>query len=323
MTTSPDTCRIAVLDDHQGVALASADWSLLPAGCTVDVARERLVGEDLVAFLDGARAVVVMRERTRVDAALLDRLPALELVVTTGMRNAAIDVRAAAERGVTVCGTRALAGPATELTWALILACLRRIPEEVAAMREGAWQTTVGQELEGRTLGLLGLGHIGRRMARVAHAFDMRVTAWSPNLTPERAAEVGAYFVEKQELFATADVVSVHLKLGDRSHGLVGAQELRAMRPDAWLVNTSRGPIVDAAALLTAVREGWIAGAALDVYDEEPLPADHPFRSTPGILATGHLGYVTTGNYRIYYSDAVEDIAAFLAGTPVRILDPA
>lgn len=321
--TSPDTCRIAVLDDHQGVALTSADWSRLPAGCTVDVARERLVGEDLVAFLDGARAVVVMRERTRVDAALLDRLPALELVVTTGMRNAAIDVRAAAERGVTVCGTRALAGPATELTWALILGALRRIPEEVAAMRDGAWQTTVGQELEGRTLGLLGLGHIGRRMARVAHAFDMRVTAWSPNLTPERAAEAGAAFVEKEQLFATADVVSVHLKLGDRSRGLVGAAELRAMRPDAWLVNTSRGPIVDQAALLTAVREGWIAGAALDVYDEEPLPADHPLRNTPGILATGHLGYVTAGNYRIYYADAVEDVAAFLAGSPVRRLDPA
>jgi len=320
--TFPDTCRIAVLDDHQGVALTSADWSRLPAGCTVDVARDRLVGEDLVAFLDGARAVVAMRERTPIDAALLDRLPTLELVVTTGMRNAAIDVRAAAERGVTVCGTRALTGPATELTWALILGCLRRIPEEVAAMREGAWQTTVGQELEGRTLGLLGLGHIGRRMARVAHAFDMRVTAWSPNLTPQRAAEVGAYFVEKEELFATADVVSVHLKLGDRSRGLVGADELRSMRRDSWLVNTSRGPIVDEAALLTAVREGWIAGAALDVYDEEPLPADHPFRNTPGILATGHLGYVTVGNYRIYYTDAVEDVAAFLAGEPVRILDP-
>ena len=321
--TSPDTFRIAVLDDHQGVALTSADWSRLPAGCTVDVSRERLVGENLVAFLDGARAVVVMRERTAVDAALLDRLPGLELVVTTGMRNAAIDIRAAAERGITVCGTGALAGPATELTWALILGCLRRIPEEVTAMREGAWQTTVGQELEGRTLGLLGLGHIGRRMARVAHAFDMRVTAWSPNLTPERAAEAGAYFVDKQELFATADVVSVHLKLGDRSRGLVGVAQLRRMRPDAWLVNTSRGAIVDESALLAAVRDGWIAGAAVDVYDEEPLPVDHPFRNTPGILATGHLGYVTTGNYRIYFTDAVEDVAAYLAGDPVRRLDPA
>ena len=321
--TSPDTFRIAVLDDHQGVALTSADWSRLPAGCTVDVSRERLVGENLVAFLDGARAVVVMRERTAVDAALLDRLPGLELVVTTGMRNAAIDMRAAAERGITVCGTGALAGPATELTWALILGCLRRIPEEVTAMREGDWQTTVGQELEGRTLGLLGLGHIGRRMARVAHAFDMRVTAWSPNLTPERAAEAGAYFVDKQELFATADVVSVHLKLGDRSRGLVGVAQLRRMRPDAWLVNTSRGAIVDESALLAAVRDGWIAGAAVDVYDEEPLPVDHPFRNTPGILATGHLGYVTAGNYRVYFTDAVEDVAAYLAGDPVRRLDPA
>lgn len=318
--TVPETCRIAVLDDYQGVALTSADWSPLPPGCTVDVAREHLVGEDLVAFLADARAVVVMRERTPVDAALLDRLPALELVVTTGMRNAAIDLGAAAERGVTVCGTGGLAGPATELTWALILACLRRIPEEVAAMRDGAWQTTLGQELEGRTLGLLGLGHIGQRMARVAHAFDMRVTAWSPNLTPERATAAGAELVGKRALFATADVVSVHLKLGDRSRGLVGVEELRAMRPDAWLVNTSRGPIVDEAALLTAVREGWIAGAALDVYDEEPLPAGHPFRDTPGILATGHIGYVTAGNYRSFYTDAVEDLAAFLAGDPVRRL---
>jgi len=321
--TSPDTCRIAVLDDYQGVALTSADWSVLPPGCTVDVAREHLVGEDLVAFLTDARVVVAMRERTAVDAALLDRLPALELVVTTGMRNAAIDVSAAAERGVTVCGTGGLAGPATELTWALILAGLRRIPEEAAAMRDGAWQTTMGQGLEGRTLGLLGLGHIGQRMARVAHAFDMRVTAWSPNLTAERAAAAGAEPVGKRELFATADVVSVHLKLGDRSRGLVGAEELRAMRPDAWLVNTSRGPIVDEAALLTAVREGWIAGAALDVYDEEPLPADHPFRDTPGILATGHVGYVTGDNYRTFYTDAVEDVAAYLAGAPVRRLDPA
>jgi phosphoglycerate dehydrogenase-like enzyme len=313
-----DTFRIAVLDDYQGVAHTSADWQELPLGCEVAVARRPLRGQALVDFLAGARAVVAMRERTPVDQSLLDALPDLKLIVTIGMVNAAIDLDAARERGIPVCGTRSLAGPATELTWALIMACLRRLPEEVAAMAAGGWQTTIGTELEGKTLGIIGLGHIGRRIARIARVFDMDVVAWSQHLTAESAAMVGARRVGKEELFSGSDVVTVHLKLSERTRHLVTAQDLALMRPHAYLVNTSRRPIVDEIALLHAVREGRIAGAALDVYDEEPLPEDHPFRNTPGILATGHVGYVTDGNYRIYYRDTVENIGAFLAGEPIR-----
>lgn len=312
--------RVRILDDYQGVALESADWSALPPGADVQVSREHLTGDALTAFLAPADVVVVMRERTPLPRPVLAALPALRLVVTTGMVNASIDLAAARDLGVTVSGTGSMAGAATELTWALIMAGLRRLPEALADVREGRWQTVVGTELEGRVLGIVGLGHIGRRIARIAAAFDMTVIAWSQNLDAAAAAAVGVRAVSREELFSASDVVTVHLKLSERTTGLVGARELALMKPGAYLVNTSRGPVVDEAALLDAVTSGRIAGAALDVFDVEPLPPGHPFRSTPNILATGHIGYVTRGNYGRYYTDAVADITAWLAGTPIRRL---
>jgi phosphoglycerate dehydrogenase-like enzyme len=311
--------RVAVLDDYQGVALSYADWDRLPAD--VEVFRDHLAGDDeLVERLVPFEVVVAMRERTPFTRARLERLPSLRLLVTTGMRNASIDLDAARERGVTVCGTGSLGPPTAELAWGLILALTRHIPAEDARLRAGGWQHTIGPELAGRTLGLLGLGRLGTRMARIAQAFEMRVIAWSQNLTAERAAEAGAEAVAKDELFRRADVVSVHLVLSERTCGLVGAAELAAMQPTAYLVNTSRGPIVDEAALLVALHEGRIAGAGLDVYDTEPLPAQHPLRLAPNTVLTPHIGYVTTGTYEIFYGEAVEDIAAWLDGAPLRVL---
>jgi phosphoglycerate dehydrogenase-like enzyme len=310
--------RVAVLDDYQGVALGCADWSELE----VEVFPDHLADDDaVIERLAPFDVVVAMRERTPFSRTRLERLPNLRLLVTTGMRNASIDLGAARELGITVCGTGSLGPPTAELAWALILAVTRHVAEEDAAMRAGGWQHTIGPELAGHRLGIVGLGRLGARMATIARAFEMEPVAWSQNLTAERAAEAGAELVTKEELFATADVVTIHLVLSHRTRGLVGAPELARMKPTAYLVNTSRGPIVDEAALLDALRAGRIAGAGLDVYATEPLPADHPLRGAPNTVLTPHIGYVTTGTYEVFYGDAVEDVARWLAGDPVRVLN--
>lgn len=313
--------RCVILDDYQQVATSYAEWSLLD-GVEVTSVSEHLEAEALVDALAGAAVVVVMRERTPVTRALLDRLPELRLVVTSGMRNAAIDLDACRERGVAVCGTTSRSTPPVELTWALVLGLVRHLGAESTAFREGGpWQSTVGVDLAGATLGVVGLGKIGRRVADIGTAFGMDVLGWSPHLTDERAAEAGARRAGSlAELMAAADVVTLHLVLSDSTRGLVGAPELAAMRSSAYLVNTSRAGLVDTDALVDALRAGRIAGAGLDVFDEEPLPTDHPLRSLPQVLATPHLGYVTAGNYRTYFTEAVEDVAAWLAGTPTRLL---
>jgi phosphoglycerate dehydrogenase-like enzyme len=312
--------RIAVLDDYQRAAHRFADWSRLRAH-EVTFFHEPL--DDPVGVLASFEIVCAMRERTAFQAELLERLPSLRLLVTTGMRNASIDLEAAARLGVTVSGTDAAGSPTAELTWGLVLALLRRIPSEDRAMREGGWQSTVGVGLAGKTLGILGLGRLGSTVARVGTEFGMRLVAWSENLTAERAAGCGAELVAKDELLREADVVTIHLVLSERTRGLVGARELALMKRTAVLVNTSRGPIVDEAALVAAVESGTIAGAALDVYDREPLPADHPLRRAPNTVLTPHLGYVTEGNYRVFFEQTVEAIEAFLAGSPVRVLSSA
>jgi phosphoglycerate dehydrogenase-like enzyme len=306
--------RIVVLDDYQHVARKYGQFE-----GDVHVLHEHL--DDPVAALRGAEVVVAMRERTRFPAEIFDRLPDLRLLVTTGMANAAIDMQAAAAHGVTVCGTEMHGARNTaELTWALILACRRHVVAEDRALRDGRWQTTVGTDLAGGTLGLLGLGRLGSQVARIGRAFDMRVVAWSQNLTPERAEEAGATLVTKDELFTVSDVVTVHLKLSARTEGLVGAADLAAMKPSSILINTSRGPIVDQDALVSALASGSIAGAGLDVYDTEPLPAGHPLRGAPNTVLLPHLGYVTEGGYRAMYEQVVEDIAAWRDGSPLRVL---
>jgi phosphoglycerate dehydrogenase-like enzyme len=313
--------RVAVLDDYQGVALEVADWSVLQGRVDITVLREWLPDEDAVAeTLADHDVVVAMRERTPFPASLLARLPRLRLLITTGMRNASIDVAAAQEMGVTVCGTGSLGTATAEHTWALILGWCRHLVEESANMWAGGWQTTLGTGLAGRTLGVVGLGRIGSQVSAVGRAFGMEVLAWSQNLTDERARAHGARRVDLDELLAASDVLTVHLVLSERTRGLLGADRLAKMKPSALLVNTSRGPIVDTDALVAAVRRGDIAGAAVDVYDEEPLPAGHPLRTTPGILATPHLGYVSRDVYELFYGEAVEDIAAFLDGAPLRVL---
>ena len=315
--------RVAILDDYQNVSRRMADWTSLPAGNEVVVFADHLSGTDAVAKrLADFDAVVAMRERTPFPRALLERLPKLKLLVTTGMRNASIDVAAAIERGVTVCGTAGLPYPTAELTWGLILGLFRRIPTEDRATREGRWQVSCGLGLNGKTLGVIGLGGLGSRVAKIGRAFEMDVIAWSQNLTAARAGEVGATLVTKDELLARSDVVSIHLVLSDRTRGLLGARELARMKPTAYLVNTSRGPIVDEAALVDAVRKGTIAGAGLDVYDEEPLPLDHPLRNLPSTVITPHLGYVTEEGYKIFYGHALDDVKGWLAGQPVRVLKP-
>ncbi|MCF6508836.1 D-2-hydroxyacid dehydrogenase family protein [Blastococcus sp. MG754426] len=315
--------RIAVLDDYQSAAAEYCDWSLLPGPAEVVEFHDTAAGPDaLVARLRGFDVVLAMRERTRFDRAVLERLPDLRLLVTTGMRNKSIDVAAAAELGITVCGTAAPATSTVELTWALALAALRHLPQEDAAMRAGGWQTTVGGDLHGARLGVVGLGRIGAQVARIGQAFGMDVVAWSQNLTDERAAEAGVRRVERDELFATSDVVTVHLLLSRRTRGLIGADDLALMKHTAVLVNTSRGPIVDEAALVDVLRRGAIAGAGLDVYDAEPLPRDHPLRELRRAVLTPHLGYVTRGTYEVFYRESVEDVAAWMGGAPIRVIQP-
>jgi phosphoglycerate dehydrogenase-like enzyme len=325
--------RVAILDDYQQVALASADWSAVRELAQIDVFAQHIGRtEALVSALEPYDVIVAMRERTPFDADRLGQLPQLRLLVTTGMGNASIDLEAAGARGITVCGTGGIGSSTAELTWGLILALIRHIPEEDRRMKlaggaggaalgvGGAWQQTVGTDLDGKRLGVVGLGHQGRRVAEIGRAFGMHVMAWSQNLDLDHAEKVHAKAVSKEELFSSADVVTLHYKLGPRSVGLVGEAELALMKPSAYLVNTSRGPLVDSAALLAALRSGAIAGAALDVYDVEPLPLSSPLRTAPNVLLTPHLGYVTEETYRVFYADAAEDIVAFAAGSPVRVL---
>jgi phosphoglycerate dehydrogenase-like enzyme len=314
--------RIVLLDDYQGVALDYGGWDRVPDEWQV-VALEQHIddADELVEALSDAEIVVAMRERTPFPAAILDRLPDLRLLVTTGMGNVAIDVATARRNGVVVCGTGIKGAPTAELSWGLILTLLRKIHAEDAVMREGGWQTTIGGDLDGATLGLVGLGRLGTRMATIGRAFGMEVLAWSQNLDPAAARAACAEPVERLALFERADVVSVHYKLSERSRGLVGAAEIAAMKPSAYLVNTSRGPIVDTAALLAALHTGAIAGAGIDVYDTEPLPPDHPLRSAPRTVLTPHLGYVTEDTYDIFFCDAVEDVLAYLDGEPVRVIE--
>ena len=315
--------RIVLLDDYQGIALDYGGWDRVPEEWQI-VALERHIDdpEELVQALAEAEIVVAMRERTAFPAAILDRLPELRLLVTTGAANVAIDVAAARRNGVVVCGTGIKAAPTAELTWGLILALLRQIPAEDAAMRQGGWQNTIGGDLEGSTLGLLGFGRLGRRVAGIGQAFGMEVLAWSQNLDPEEARAAGVEPLEKSALLRRADVVSVHYKLSERSRGLVGAAELAAMKPSAYLVNTSRGPRVDTDALVAALHAGEIAGAGIDVYDSEPPAADHPLRGAPRTVLTPHLGYVTEDTYEVFFGDAVEDVLAYLDGAPVRVVEP-
>src|ERR1700691_2711482 len=326
--------RVAILDDYQRVALASADWSAVRAVADIDVFTEYIERtEALVRVLEPYDVIVAMRERTFFDASRLSQLPGLRLLVTTGMMNAAIDLEAAAAHGVTVCGTGGSATSTAELTWGLILALARHIPFEDRSMKlagqaggaaigvRGGWQRTVGTGLAGKQLGLVGLGHQGLGVAKIGRAFGMKLAAWSQNLDPAVAKKAHAKAVGKEELFSTSDVVTVHYKLGPRSVGLVGAAELALMKPSAYLVNTSRGPLVDHAALVACLRSGSIAGAALDVYDVEPLPPSDPLRTAPNVVLPPHLGYVSDETYRVFYGDAVEDIVAFGAGAPVRVLE--
>jgi phosphoglycerate dehydrogenase-like enzyme len=315
--------RIAILDDYQHVAMTMADWSALLPDCELVVFDRNLATEDEAArALADFDVLCLLRERMPMPRTLIERLPALKLIVVPEAHNSTLDLAAAKERGITVSHTRGgdsqYATP--ELAWGLILSLMRHIPQEHQRMREGGWQETVGTALHGRTLSILGLGRLGSRMASIGRAFGMEVLAWSQNLTAERAEAAGAALVAKDELFARADVLTIHLVLGERSRGLVGAAELQRMKPSAVLVNTSRGPIVDEAALIAALERPDIRGAGLDVYDREPLPPDHPLRRLGNVVLTPHLGYVTEGTYRMFYADTVEAIAAWRAGTPVRLL---
>jgi phosphoglycerate dehydrogenase-like enzyme len=312
--------RLAILDDYQGVALSMGPWQRLK-DVEITVFRDTIKDpEALAARLAPFDAILAMRERTPFPRALIERLPQLRLLITTGARNRAIDLAACAERGIVVCGTPSHGDPTVDITWGLIIGLMRDLPAQMQALREGRWQTSVGTALGGQTLGVVGLGRLGGRVAKVGQAFGMRVIAWSQNLTAERAAEIGVERVGKAELFERADVVTLHLVLSERTRGIVGAEEFARMKRTAFIVNTSRGPLIDQDALIAALKEGRIAGAGLDVFDIEPLPPDHPILSAPNTLLTPHLGYVSQQNFRAYYEGCVEAIEAFNAGAPVRVL---
>ena len=314
--------KVAVLDDYQGIAESLADWSQLPPGTEVSFFSDHLTSEDALADRLAAFDVVMgMRERTAFPRSLLERLPNLRLLVTTGRRNASFDIEAASDLGIAVSGTNGAGEGPTELTWGLILGIVRQIPLEDRLSRQGKWGTTVGIGLKGKTIGLLGLGHIGSLVARVANAFDMNVIAWSQNLTAGRARECGATLVDKDTLFRDSDILSVHVVLSQRTRGLVGARELALMKPTAYLVNISRGPIVDEDALIDVLQRRAIAGAALDTFDVEPLPEGHPLLQLDNTLICPHLGYVTDDSYRAMYAGVIEDIRAFASGEPVRMIN--
>ena len=315
--------RVAILDDYQRVALEYADWSVLGPDCEIEVFDRNLGSIDEAAdALASFDVLCLMRERMAMPRELIERLPRLRLVIATGAQMRTLDNQAAIEHGITVCNTHPGESKyaTVEIAWGLILACARWIPQEHQNVRDGKWQESIGMAIGGKTLGLLGLGKLGSRMVPIAKAFDMDVVAWSPNLTDARASEVGARRVEKDELFQSADVVSIHLVLGDRSRGLVGQRELSLMKPSSILVNTSRGPIVDEAALINTLRTGGIRAAGLDVFDTEPLPTDHPIRSVPNAVLTPHLGYVSENAYRAFFADTVDNIRAWRAGAPVRVV---
>jgi phosphoglycerate dehydrogenase-like enzyme len=314
--------QIAVIDDWQDVARDVVDWSVLDSLGEVTFEHDYPADNATLAERLGRYQVIcVMRERTRFDEDLLKRLPNLKLLVTGGMRNAALDMPAAAKLGIKVCGTDSYKHAAPELTWALVMAATRNLVKEANALRAGQWQQGLGGDLHGKTLGILGLGSIGQRVAQFGQVFGMKVIAWSENLTAERAEQAGVTYVSKQQLFEQADVLSVHLVLSERSRGLVDAQALGWMKPTALLVNTARGPIVDEAALIKALQKQHIAGAALDVFEQEPLPSMHPFRTLDNVLATPHVGYVSRRNYEQFFSQMIEDIQGWAAGEPVRLLN--
>ena len=317
--------RLSILDDYQGVALEMADWAPVRAR-GIEIAVERFPfadAEDVVRSLADSEIVAAMRERTAFPRSIVERLPKLKLLITTGMRNASFDMAALRDRGVTVCGTGGPGGgneDTAELAWGLILGAARRIAEDHAFMRHGGWQARIGHRVAGKTLGLLGLGRLGGAVARVGLAFGMKAIAWSQNLTAEKAAEQGVERVEKDELFRRSDILSVHLVLSDRSRGLVGAREIGLMKPTSILVNTSRGPICDTAAIIEALKGGRLAYAGFDVYDQEPLPLNHPLRTAPNVILTPHIGYVTEENYRSSYPQIVENILGYLDGKPIRVI---
>jgi len=316
------TTRVAILDDYQNIAFQAADWSSLPSDVELTVFNEHIKGEQAVVdALADFDVVVAMRERTPFPATLIEKLPKLKLLVTTGMRNFAIDMEAARKRGLPVCGTALLPYPAFEHAWALILALFKQIPREDRAMHEGGWQSGLAEGLRGKTLGIVGLGKLGSQVARVGVAFDMKVIAWSQNLSDKRTKECGAVKVDKDKLFAESDVVTIHLVLSDRTRGLVGRRELGLMKPSAYLVNTSRGPIVEEAALIEVLEKRAIAAAGIDVYDVEPLPRDHPLRKLDNAILTGHTAYVIRETYELAYGEAVENIRAWLEGKPIRLLN--
>ncbi|HTV91537.1 MAG TPA: D-2-hydroxyacid dehydrogenase family protein [Verrucomicrobiae bacterium] len=311
--------QIAILDDYQNVAREMADWSALDGRATVTVFNDHIADEEaLIERLKPFDVLCVMRERTPLTRRILERLPNLRLIASTGRRNASIDLEAARERGIAVTHTGYVSSPTVELTWALILSSARNIVQEASSVRGGGWQTSIGCDLEGTTLGVLGVGNIGSRVAEIGGAFGMHVIAWSQHLDERRAAAVGARLVTREELFRRSDILSIHLVLSERTRGLVGAAELALMKPSAHLINTSRGPIVNETALIAALRERRLAGAALDVFDVEPLPADHPFRVLDNVLCTPHIGYVTRREYEIFYRDTVSNIVAWLESAAVK-----
>ncbi len=314
--------RCAILDDYQNVALTFADWSKVKADVEIKVFNEHLGSADkIVAALQGFAIICAMRERTPFPRAVIEALPDLKLLITTGMRNASFDLEAAKARGVVVCGTPAFGNATAAIAIGLMLELARHIGYENARLKAGApWQTTIGLDLEGMTLALLGLGKLGTRVAEIGRAFRMNVIAWSQNLTPEKCKEIGAEYVSRDDLFRRADFLSIHLQLSPRTRGLIGGNELSLMKPSAYLINTSRGPIVEEAALIAALREKRIAGAGLDVFDVEPLPVEHPLRKLDNVVLAPHLGYVAEQNYRAFFGGMVDDIRAFLDGKPVRVL---
>jgi phosphoglycerate dehydrogenase-like enzyme len=321
--------KVAVLDDYAGVALDLADWSPLQTQCDVTVFNQHLSEAEAAEALRPYDVVCTVRERMALPRTLIERLPNLKLLTIVGKSLPNLDMAAASECGVLVVHSNfanprfaAVRDATPEFTWGLMIATVRNLAEEHRRMREGAWQTTVGTTLSGKTLGLLGLGRIGKRMAQYAKAFDMDVIAWSQNLTEDAAAAAGTRRVDKAALFAESDVVSIHVVLSERTRGLVGEPELTLMRRHAYLINTSRGPIVDEVAMIAALQSGRIAGAGLDVFDVEPLPPDHPLRSLPNVTLSPHLGYVTREMLGAFYSDTVEAVVAWLDGTPIRIANP-
>ncbi len=315
--------RLAILDDYEGVALEMADWNKLVPKVQIDVYRDNIKEKvKLLERLLPYDILVIMRERTSFPRDLLERLPNLKLLITTGKLNLAIDLATCKERGIVVCGTAPSNTAAAELAWALILATLRRIPQHDRAVRDGFWTNSIGSNISNKVLGILGLGRLGTQVCRVGLAFGMNVIAWSPNLTPYRAAEVGAVFTDKKTFFSTADIISIHLILSNKTRNLIGKSEINLMKPESYLINTSRGPIIEEAALLEALKKKRIAGAGLDVFDHEPLLPNHPFLKLDNTVITPHIGYVTKESFQVFFREALEDVSAWLSGKPLRVIQP-